>query len=74
MEGENLMASFAKLIQQDDLDYDARMQRLEVEIRTSGEATRAAIVAGNGQKANTDAAMLASFAVLISLQSKGSSN
>jgi hypothetical protein len=74
MEGENLMASFAKLIKQDDLDHDARMQRLEVGIRTSGEATRAAIVAGNEQKANTDAAMLASFAVLISLQSKGSSN
>jgi hypothetical protein len=74
MEGENLMASFAKLIKQDDLDYDTRMQRLEAEIRTSGEATRAAIVAGNEQKASTDAAMLASFAVLISLQSKGSSN
>lgn len=74
MEGENLMASFAKMIKQDDLDYDARIQRLEVEIRTSGEATRAAIVAGNEQKANTDAAMLASFAVLISLQSKASNN
>lgn len=74
MEGENLMASFAKLIKQDDMDYDARMNRLEAEIRTSGEATRAAIIAGNDQKANTDAAMLASFAVLISLQSRGSNN
>jgi hypothetical protein len=74
MEGETLMASFAKLIKQEDLDYDTRMQRLEAEIRTSGEATRAAIVAGTEQKASTDAAMLASFAVLISLQSKGSSN
>ena len=71
---ENLMASFAKLIKQDDMDYDARMNRLEAEIRTSGEATRAAIIDGNDQKANTDAAMLASFAVLISLQSRGSNN
>jgi hypothetical protein len=34
MEGETLMASFAKLIKQEDLDYDTRMQRLEAEIRT----------------------------------------
>jgi hypothetical protein len=67
MEGANLMAPFAKLIKQVDMNYDTRMQRLEAEIRTSGEAARAAIVAVNEQKANTDATVLASFTVLISL-------
>jgi siroheme synthase (precorrin-2 oxidase/ferrochelatase) len=71
MEGANFMVSFAKLTKQDGLDYETQMKWLEAEIRTSDEATRAAIVGVNEQKANTDATMLASFTVLISLQSKG---
>lgn len=64
IEGEDLMRTFGEQFRREDLAEAARMATLEETIRSSGEATAAAITAGNEETARANRAL---FGMLSSL-------